>query len=122
MHIWDRYNWDSGKETPIPGNQLSWLLDEDEMDDITGMMAPAGPEAGSVPAAYFQQLEDQDGNLSYMVNDSLMGALIESGDAANFDIVGSGNTQSITYRVINNTPPPRRPVAPPSTGSPPRSD
>lgn len=114
MFIWDRYNWDSGKETTIPGNQLSWLLDDGEMNDIAGMLAPA--PAGVPATDYFQRREDSDGNISYVVNDSLMGALIESGDADNFDIVGSGNVQTRRFTVARNGPTPA-----PSTGPHPAS-
>jgi hypothetical protein len=97
MFVWDRYNWDTNKETTIPGNQLSWLLNDGEMEDIAGMKAP-----GVNSADYFRRIEDEDGNISYVVNDALMGALVDSGDAKNFDIVGAGNVQTASFPVAAN--------------------
>ncbi len=104
MYVWDRYNWDTGKETQIPGNQLSWLLNDGEMDDIAHIMSPAVPGLSRTP--YFSRKKDKNGNITYTVDDSLMGSLVESGDAENFDIVGAGNVQSIRFPAADPTPPP----------------
>lgn len=102
MHVWDRYNWDTGKETAVPGNLLSYLLDDDEMDDIAGMVAP--PFYAKMD--YFTRSEDADGNITYTANDALMGALVESGDADNFDIVGTGSIRTKQFELPRATPTP----------------
>ena len=56
------------------------------MDAIDGLTLPNGVQP------YFRHGKGYDGKMdSYIVNDALMGALVESGDAKNFDIVGAGS-------------------------------
>lgn len=90
IFIYDRYNWDVedgvGKETAVPTFGLSTLLDDDKMDAISDLKLPNGQQS------YFRtDSGGYDGKTeSYVVNDALMGALVTSGDAHNFDIVGAG--------------------------------
>lgn len=107
VFIYDRYNWDvesngvskQGKETAVPQSPLSVLLDDDRMDAIQGLTLPNGTQT------YFRRGKGYDGKIdSYIVNDALMGALVESGDAQNFDMVGAGSVHWV--RIGSNLPGP----------------
>lgn len=93
MFLYDRYNWDVGKATQIPGGQLSWLIDDDLMEEVTGLTGPTG-------LPYFMIERGEDGNVrNYGVNDSLLGALTATGDADHYDIVGAGYVRSVQFPV-----------------------
>lgn len=97
LYIYDRYNWDLGKEVSIPGGQLRHLINDGLMDDISSLTGPLG-------SPYFQTRSTTTGKVSeYTVNDALLGSLVESGDADAYDIVGAGYTRSVRLRV--NPPP-----------------
>lgn len=103
MYIYDRYNWDVGKGTSIPRSGLSMLLDEDVMKPATKLTGPAG-------YSYFD-IDEKGGK--YHVNDSLLGALVESGDADNFDVTGSGE---IRYKYFPPKSSSSAPAAPATGG------
>ncbi len=105
MYVHDRYNWDLGKDTTVPGNKLRILLDDSEMDEINGMIAAPA----YLKMDYFSRDTDDAGNVSYTVNDALLGALVESEDADNFDIVGTGHIQ--TKRFVIAVPPSDPPIS-----------
>lgn len=90
IFIYDRYNWDVensvGKETAVPTFGLSALLNDGKMEAIADVKLPNNRQS------YFRtDAGGYDGKTeSYVVNDALMGALVESKDADNFDIVGAG--------------------------------
>lgn len=113
-YVYDRYNWDLGKETPVPAGQMSYLLNDSVMEQIAGMTAPdsmryfrsvaplIGPDGKPVivddqPVIVNQDTKDRDGNVNgyeigeaYVAADALLGALEESGDAQRYDINGTG--------------------------------
>lgn len=106
MFLYDRYNWDVGKATAIPGGMLSWLIDDDLMGGIEDLTGPTG-------LPYFQIERDADENVTqYGVNDSLLGSLVTTGDADHYDIVGAGYVRSVQFPIDAppaGTIPPARP-------------
>lgn len=87
MFIYDRYNWDVvevegehvSKEVNVPAS-VEWIMDESEIEGAEDFMF--GPNQ-----PYFKETADGE---SYIVTDALMGSLVATGDADNFDVVGAG--------------------------------
>lgn len=89
LFIYDRYNWDvlpngESKSVNVPSS-VEWALNESEIAD-----------AQDLDFNSYQKYFERTGK-GYTVTDALMGSLIESGDAANFDIVGAGSIHWIRY-------------------------
>lgn len=109
LYVADRYNWDVGKVTAVPKDQLQWLLGDKTMNKILGLK-------DSIGADYFNNTDPKDinGNKNtdeYVVNDSLMGSLETTGNAAPFDLWGTGKIRVATYPLATPVPVPS-PVSP----------
>ncbi|MBL3562791.1 hypothetical protein [Rhodovulum sulfidophilum] len=96
IYIYDRYNWDVEdgveKETAAPKFPLSWFLDDDVMNEIGDI------KLKNEKQFYFRTGTGYDGESeAYIVNDALMGAQVESGDASNFDITGAGSVHWVRF-------------------------
>lgn len=101
-YVYDRYNWDLGKETNVPSRHLSYLLNDTVMGRVAGITGP-----DDLP--YFSSGEirtNRNGEISgyeiadqYFVSDALLGALEESGDAQRYDINGTSRIQTVSVAV-----------------------
>ena len=110
LYVADRYNWDVGKVTAVPKGLLGWLLGDKTMNGILGLKDSGG-------ADYFNNTDPKDVNNNnntdeYVVNDSLMGSLEATGDAAPFDLWGTGKIRVVTYPLTAPVPPPASSSAP----------
>lgn len=97
LFIYDRYNWDVedgiSKEVKVPSS-IEWALDEDR--------TKAAEELQFNPyQKYFERIQNGEG---YVVRDALMGSLISTGDAANFDVVGAGTVHWVRYEDSDPVP------------------
>lgn len=96
LFIYDRYNWDIegaiSKAVTIPSS-VEYALDEDEIEG-----------AESLQFNRYQKYFEKSGE-TYTVTDALMGSLITTGDAHNFDIVGAGTIHYAVFRDGTTTAP-----------------
>ncbi len=114
--VYDRYNWDLGKDTKLPQIGLNQLLDDPTMEEIAGLYGPdelryfrsavTGQDSDGNPTYENRDSENREGEVDgyrlgdrYVVSDALLGALEESGDAQRYDINGSGRVVYVSVPI-----------------------
>lgn len=93
VYIYDRYNWDFGKNVTLPKNKV------DAIDYATpGSIEPLKELPQTYPPKnYIETVESEGGAAQYEVSDSVMGSLATVGKADFFDIRGETPEQYVNY-------------------------
>ncbi len=93
IYIYDRYNWDLGKDVTLPKRQI------DAVDYATpGSIEPLKELPQTYPAKnYIETITNKNGTEFYEVSDSVMGSLAAAGKADFFDIRGETPEQYVNY-------------------------
>ncbi|MDO5622983.1 MAG: hypothetical protein Q4G24_16170 [Paracoccus sp. (in: a-proteobacteria)] len=95
LFIYDRYNWDVEDDGTSKGVSLPSYIDVPLNQRRT---APAEGLSFNAEQRYFERSPE-----GYFVTDALIGSLVASGDAANFDIVGAGTVRWARFEDSTST-------------------